>query len=226
MDFIQFKSAPAQKALPCPPNTMTRTPGSCPRRVKVSANSVITPSLKALRTSGRLRKTLATRPSMWMSRVFMLICLRLLVSLRCTSRARQAVPSAHVLRIGLRPLLPLYFAAGTTCRTRLASSCAHHHPKTRMLAGQGALGLCGAKSRRSHRPTAEGGGHERSTAPACPDPASRDPASPDHATPDPSSRAPSQYRFAASSSITSVAPPPMAKMRASRHKRSMAMPRI
>jgi hypothetical protein len=57
---IQFRSAPAQKALPWPPSTMARSDASVPRREKVAVSSAITPSLKALRTSGRLSQTSAT----------------------------------------------------------------------------------------------------------------------------------------------------------------------
>src|SRR5690606_14382913 len=65
MAFIQFRSAPAQKALPCAPSTTTRRSSSCDKAVNVSVSAAITSSLNALRTSGRLSHTCATWALGW-----------------------------------------------------------------------------------------------------------------------------------------------------------------
>mmetsp|Transcript_5899 Transcript_5899/g.14485 ORF Transcript_5899/g.14485 Transcript_5899/m.14485 type:complete len:212 (-) Transcript_5899:1232-1867(-) len=62
MAFIQFRSAPAQKALPSAASTMARSSGFWPSAVNVAASSAISTSLKALRTSGRFSVTRATGP--------------------------------------------------------------------------------------------------------------------------------------------------------------------
>src|ERR1700691_958178 len=60
MRFIQLMSPPAEKALPAPVSTTTRTLPSAPRVRKAPANSAISASSKALRTSGRLRVRVTT----------------------------------------------------------------------------------------------------------------------------------------------------------------------
>src|SRR6185503_17065500 len=60
MRFIQFRSAPAQNALPAPASTMTRTVSSLSTSWKTLVKSAIRTSSNALRTSGRLRVTMAT----------------------------------------------------------------------------------------------------------------------------------------------------------------------
>src|SRR5947207_9436707 len=60
MARIHARSAPAQNALPRPPSTTTRSAWSADSMRKVSVSSRMTPSLKALRTSGRLSQTSAT----------------------------------------------------------------------------------------------------------------------------------------------------------------------
>jgi hypothetical protein len=61
MARIQFRSAPAQKALPWPASTTARSVSSCDSARKVAVSSAMTWSLKALRTSGRLSQTSATK---------------------------------------------------------------------------------------------------------------------------------------------------------------------
>src|SRR6185369_12367048 len=58
--FIQFRSAPAQKAGPLPARTMTLTDGSPPSSSKAFLREAINASSNALRTSGRLSVTRAT----------------------------------------------------------------------------------------------------------------------------------------------------------------------
>src|SRR5689334_10927969 len=60
MRFIQFRSAPAQNALPAPASTIARTASSFSISSKTLVKSAIRTSSKALRTSGRLRVTMAT----------------------------------------------------------------------------------------------------------------------------------------------------------------------
>src|SRR5512147_2852895 len=60
MRFIQFRSAPAQKALPAPASTTARTPSSLSSSCRVRVRLAIKASSKALRTSGRLSVTMAT----------------------------------------------------------------------------------------------------------------------------------------------------------------------
>src|SRR6185503_4987177 len=60
MRFIQFRSAPAQNALPAPASTMTLTASSFSMSWKAFVRSAIRTSSKALRTSGRLSVTMAT----------------------------------------------------------------------------------------------------------------------------------------------------------------------
>src|SRR6187402_883908 len=69
---IQARSAPAQKALPWPPSTITRSSESVPSWVNAAVSSAITVSLKALRTSGRFRKIFATWRVRLMSRVLVI----------------------------------------------------------------------------------------------------------------------------------------------------------
>src|SRR5258706_6308871 len=61
MRFIQFRSAPAQKALPAPASTTARTVSSLSRCRRTSVKLAIRTSSKALRTSGRFNVTMATR---------------------------------------------------------------------------------------------------------------------------------------------------------------------
>jgi hypothetical protein len=58
--FLQFRSAPAQKALPWPASTIARTSSSSPARSKASVSSAMTVSFIALRTSGRFSQIRAT----------------------------------------------------------------------------------------------------------------------------------------------------------------------
>src|SRR4051794_40718523 len=62
-------SPPAEKLLPRPESTMTRTAGSWPRSRKVSASSSIMASFSALCTAGRFIHTQATEPALSSSRV-------------------------------------------------------------------------------------------------------------------------------------------------------------
>src|SRR5215210_9540621 len=59
---IHARSAPAQNAFPAPDRTATRAPLEATVAAHAD-NSAITSSLKALRTSGRLRTTRTTGPS-------------------------------------------------------------------------------------------------------------------------------------------------------------------
>jgi hypothetical protein len=61
MRFIQLRSAPAQNALPAPASTITRTVSSFSISKKVLVKFEIKTSSNALRTSGRLSVTMATR---------------------------------------------------------------------------------------------------------------------------------------------------------------------
>src|SRR5690606_33506588 len=60
MRCIQFRSAPAEKLLPAPPSTTTRTAGSAPSARRVVVSWAIRASSKALCRSGRLSMTVAT----------------------------------------------------------------------------------------------------------------------------------------------------------------------
>src|SRR3954466_14306919 len=71
MRFIQFRSAPAQKAVPLPASTTHRTSGRLPSSRNTAMSSVITSSLNALRTSGRLSVTVVTPAVVSRSRCFM-----------------------------------------------------------------------------------------------------------------------------------------------------------
>src|SRR5438309_2989430 len=73
--FIQFRSAPAQKALPRPASTTARTAGFSSSSPKAALSSAIIVSLNALRTSGRLSQRTATPRPAWISMVscFMLL---------------------------------------------------------------------------------------------------------------------------------------------------------
>src|SRR3954463_5387982 len=70
MRFIQFRSAPAQKAVPLPASTTHRTSGRLPSSRNTAVSSVITSSLNALRTSGRLSVTVVTPAVVSSSRCF------------------------------------------------------------------------------------------------------------------------------------------------------------
>src|SRR6478672_10996483 len=71
MRFIQFRSAPAQKAVPLPASTTQRTSGRLPSSRNTAVSSAMTSSLNALRTSGRLIVTVVTPPVVARSRCFM-----------------------------------------------------------------------------------------------------------------------------------------------------------
>src|SRR5258706_14090659 len=60
MRFIQFKSAPAQKAEPAPASTITRIDSSFSISRNAFVKLEIRTSSKALRTSGRFSVTMAT----------------------------------------------------------------------------------------------------------------------------------------------------------------------
>src|SRR5258708_17533333 len=60
MRFIQFRSAPAQKAEPAPASTITRMVSSFSISRNAFVKSEIKTSSKALRTSGRFSVTMAT----------------------------------------------------------------------------------------------------------------------------------------------------------------------
>ena len=60
--FIQFRSAPAEKLLPRPPSTTTRTSGSPSSWRHAAVRSPISCALKALCTSGRFIQIVANPP--------------------------------------------------------------------------------------------------------------------------------------------------------------------
>ncbi|MNS33513.1 hypothetical protein D3C72_656280 [compost metagenome] len=60
---IQFKSPPAQNALPAPVNSSTRTSGSCSACRTALVSAAISASSKALRMSGRFSVRRAMAPS-------------------------------------------------------------------------------------------------------------------------------------------------------------------
>src|SRR4051812_35283118 len=62
MRFIQFRSAPAQKAGPFAASTMQRTDSRWPRSRKAAVSIGMSSSLKALRASGRSSVMVAMAP--------------------------------------------------------------------------------------------------------------------------------------------------------------------
>src|SRR5574343_227476 len=68
--FIQLRSAPAEKLLPRPASTTTRTLASASSASQAAVISAIRVSSKALCTSGRFIHTVATRPFRSISRVW------------------------------------------------------------------------------------------------------------------------------------------------------------
>src|SRR5574343_1020487 len=72
--FIQLRSAPAEKLLPRPARTTTRTSASSSRATQAAVSSAIRVSSKALCRSGRFIQIVATGPFSSISRAVNMVC--------------------------------------------------------------------------------------------------------------------------------------------------------